>query len=56
MNVTNAGNALPAFVQLESQAAAQGEIFLHSLPEGGHRPPPGHGNASVRNASRSTLV
>ena len=43
-------------VQLESETASQGEVFLNSLSQGVHRTPPGHGAASVRSASRSTLV
>jgi hypothetical protein len=40
--------------QLKTETSAQGEILLQSIAHGVHRPPPGHGRASDRNASIST--
>src|SRR5512143_111899 len=42
--------------QLESQCAPQAQVVLSGLPKRVHRTPPGHGKASVRKASISTLV
>lgn len=48
--------SLAALMELEPQVAPHTHILLHGLPQRGHRAPPGHGNASVRNAVRSTLA
>ena len=47
---------LAVLMEFESQAAAQVQVFPYGLTQGGHRAPPGHGKASVRKDSRSTLV
>jgi hypothetical protein len=43
-------------LEFETEGAAHGQILLNGSSEGVHRAPPGHGRASVRNESRSTLV
>jgi len=48
--------SLARMVQLESQSASRAEILSESLAKAIHRAPPGHGKASVRSASISTLV
>ena len=48
--------SLAGLMQLESQIAPHAHVLVHGLPQCGHRAPPGHGNASVRNAVRSTLA
>ena len=48
--------SLAGLMELESQIAPHAHVLQHGLPQGGHRSPPGHGNASVRNAVRSTLA
>jgi len=48
--------AFARFVELEAQMAPHPDVLVHRLAECGHRAPPGHGRASVRNAVRSTLV
>ena len=43
-------------VQLEPQTAPHAHVLVDGLSQCRHRAPPGHGNASVRNAARSTLA
>ncbi len=50
------GQLLAGIVQREPQAPPQGQVLVHRRSQGGHRPPLGHGSASVRKAVRSTFV
>lgn len=43
-------------MQFESQTTPQTQVLLNRLSKRIHFTPPGHGNASVRNALKSTLV
>ena len=50
------GQGFACFAQLNPEIASHIEIFIKGLAKRIHCAPPGHGSASVRNASRSTLV
>lgn len=42
--------------QLEAECPTNREVLVQRSPEATHRPTPGHGGATERNASRSTLA
>jgi hypothetical protein len=48
--------SLARILELEAKGPAHAEVLVRGLAERGHRAPPGQGNASVRNAVRSTLA
>jgi hypothetical protein len=54
--VDELGEELGAAFQLEPQGAADPQIVAQRGPKRAHAAPVGHGRASVRSASRSTLA
>ena len=56
MNATKSGNALLSSFNLNPRLRLRLEVILNGLPKRVHRTPPGHGNASARNALMSTRV